>query len=349
MDKAYKTYVKCAIDTEPSFLGADATGGQDYRVIVSTPSPMFIGHGNPTDKNLTAVMHLDGILKYAIGSSTPTEAGGGAATRYGGLTTRPHPYTGRASSAEEFNLLLIGSTFSLDTVSAGSSASSNDAGDANTTIMPKAAVPQFAAIPIEFTQAVYGPWINHPGLISDQIFAGRTDTIADTNNLIGGTKIVHDPQLTPWNYGSMEILDNAVMAKIRDDVNYQQITEEGSVQIPGILSLNNNAYRIGDVLSYEGSINGPIVSNIQIQIGEGGVTTTYNMRTYSRKIGFFNKDNADRLRQFGMESLKRRKEISTSLLSLSQQLSTRSPSTDPNTLSPAAIFDFAMSLIVNFA
>lgn len=335
MDKIFKTYVKCSVDTEPSFLGADATGGQDYRVVFSVPSPIFMGNNNKTDKNLIAVMDLDGYLKLSQGSSTPTEAGGGAATRYGGLTKKTQ------LNADQMKCGFIRLLFTLDQMSDDSNPSSNNASMENESIMQKAAVPQFAAIPVEFTQAVYGPWINHPGLISDSIFAGRTDTIADVNNLIGGTKIVHDPQLTPWNYGSMEILDNAVMAKIRDDVNYQQITEEGSVQVPGILALHNSAYRIGDVLSYEGSINGPIVSNIQIQIGEGGITTTYNMRTYSRKIGFFNKDNADRLREFGMESLKRRKEISTSLLSLSEQLSTRSPSTDPNTLSPGAIFDFA--------
>lgn len=334
MGKASKTYVKCAIDTDLAFLSATNDGPADSRVIISTPSPLFIGAGSPTDRNLLTVMTLDGILKMRLGSSTPTEAGGGAATRYGGLTSRV-----RGLTYQQLSNRLIGSLFSLNNMSDTSSPSSNDASEANSDILPKAAVPQFAAIPVEFTQAIYGPWINHPGLISDTIFAGRTDTIADTNNLIGGTKVVYDATLTPWNYGSMEILDNAVMAKIRDDVNYQQVSEEGMVQVPGLLALNNNAYRIGDVLSYEGSINGPIVSNIQIQIGEGGVTTTYSMRTYSRKIGFFNKDNADRLRQFGMESLKRRKEISTSLMSLSNQLSSRSPGIDPNTSSAGAVYE----------
>jgi hypothetical protein len=55
---------------------------------------------------------------------------------------------------------------------------------------------------------------------------------------------------------------------------------------------------------------GPIISNIQCSIGQNGISTSYNFRTYTRKIGLFNKEESDRIKKISSINLKRNKQMS---------------------------------------
>lgn len=55
---------------------------------------------------------------------------------------------------------------------------------------------------------------------------------------------------------------------------------------------------------------GPIISNIQTSVGQQGISTTYTFRTYTRKIGLFNKEETDRLKRLAKINLQRNKQIS---------------------------------------
>jgi hypothetical protein len=54
---------------------------------------------------------------------------------------------------------------------------------------------------------------------------------------------------------------------------------------------------------------GPIITNIQVNIGPQGITTTYSFRTYTKKLGLFNKENSDRLKFMFTENQKRNKQL----------------------------------------
>jgi hypothetical protein len=64
----------------------------------------------------------------------------------------------------------------------------------------------------------------------------------------------------------------------------------------------------------------PIVSNIQCTISPQQVRTTYNFRTHTRKLGLFNKENADRLRKFAMVNIKRNKELASQTNKLTNKI-----------------------------
>lgn len=64
----------------------------------------------------------------------------------------------------------------------------------------------------------------------------------------------------------------------------------------------------------------PIVSNIQCSISPQQVRTTYNFRTHTRKLGLFNKENADRIRKFAMANIKRNKELATQTNKLTNRI-----------------------------
>lgn len=325
----YKTYAKGSAKEDLVFLSPNNT---DARIVTSVSSPVYMGQNkNNTDQELFSTMRKDGLLKLLRNNTIPTSIRSSTLTDqtiHGGMQWNLYFANGGIISASLFTNQLYAYYASYK----------DDVFDSNISsdqfrILNKAAVPCFAAIPIEFNQSIYGPWINHPGLVENFIFNGRTYPYHDVNNLVGGTKVNIDESLVPWNYGSTEYLDEAVMSRIKDDVNYQQVTEQGTISIPGMFLVGPNGigYGIGDALQYTAGVNGgPIVNNIQIQIGEGGITTTYSMRTYTRKLGFFNKENAERIKQIGQEGLKRRKELSQAIAKVASAMS-------PNAAMPVTI------------
>lgn len=159
---------------------------------------------------------------------------------------------------------------------------------------PRAAKPVFAAIPLRNNLMTYGPWVSHPGTIASDIFPGQAVTnlglVALINNLVGGVEIRIDPSLVPWEYGGMIPLDQAALAMVGTNNGYQQVLETGDITLAGIMFRN---WTLG---SYLNDYLGPIISSIKISIGDSGVTTQYSLRTFSRKIGFYNKEQADNIK-----------------------------------------------------
>jgi hypothetical protein len=52
-----------------------------------------------------------------------------------------------------------------------------------------------------------------------------------------------------------------------------------------------------------------MISNIQTSIGQQGISTTYTFRTYTRKIGLFNKEENDRMKRLAKINMQRNKQI----------------------------------------
>lgn len=323
----HKLYVKATASDQLQFLSPN---NSNPRAIVQISSPVFVGGSkNTTEKITVAAMIQDSLLRITRGCSVPDLIKsmvpfgnfggfvGGDTTIIGGLGNNWWINSGPAATFARR---------SLEYQHAHTCTTSDNIEGTEGSIHPqavdmlgKAAIPMFCALPIEYNDYIYGPWINHPGLIKNAIFPDTADQnihSREVENLIGGVKVQVDESLVPWNYGGMTSLDDAVMTKITDDVNYQQTIEQGTVQIPTFDNFN-----LGDVLSFYGGLfGGPTINSIQVQIGQGGVTTTYNFRTYIRKFGLFNKENAERIKSINQESLKRNKELTNKLVQLISKL-----------------------------
>ena len=57
--------------------------------------------------------------------------------------------------------------------------------------------------------------------------------------------------------------------------------------------------------------DGPIISNVQTSIGQGGVFTTYSFRTYTQKLGLFNREKQDRIKKLAANDRKRQKQLAS--------------------------------------
>ena len=68
------------------------------------------------------------------------------------------------------------------------------------------------------------------------------------------------------------------------------------------------SYTIGYITSTASPI-APIISSISCSISAQNIGTTYSFRTYTQKLGFFNKENSDRLKKAGLDSFKANKQL----------------------------------------
>jgi hypothetical protein len=218
--------------------------------------------------------------------------------------------------------------------------------EANTPIAAKCAIPCFAAIPIRDNIAVYGPWISHPGLIRSTIFPDRSETGANalTNNIVGGVELEISDSYSPWEYGGMDNLDAAILTKLADNNKYQQVLEAGSITLAGIMLRNTN---IGSKFIDN---NGPVINSIQIEMGDSGYKTTYHFRTYSRKLGLFNKEQSDNIQRFGKQALSNRKAIVENIRSqLSRAINLQDPAGDRAARLPKALSYSPVNVLVGAA
>jgi hypothetical protein len=175
----------------------------------------------------------------------------------------------------------------------------------NMAAVPKMAVPAFAAVPLVFNTSVYGPWISAPDLVINNIFGNQTNPLDRLENLVGGVKLEINPDLVPWNYGGMRVLDEAALLMVGQDNDYQTKSETGQLTVYGTPEFN-----LGNELKAAAfAFRGPTVNNIQVQISESGPTTTYTFRTFTRKFTLFNKESADRLKAAGQSSIKMSREL----------------------------------------
>jgi hypothetical protein len=166
-------------------------------------------------------------------------------------------------------------------------------------------VPAAAAIPLKSNTQVYGPWyLNGPP---------------------GQTKVETDTGLVPWEYGGLSQLGIAGMYRVTQGVTYMQTGEMGNVTEPSaprrglgeelrkggpsiietrrILTHNSNLdaekVYIGLDEDLWSGLDGPNITNINCDIGPGGITTSYSMRTYTPKMNRFAKGATDRIKSLG--------------------------------------------------
>ena len=146
---------------------------------------------------------------------------------------------------------------------------------------PSPVVPDLVAIPLQSEERNYGPW---------------TST-TDAYTTIGGkVEYIHDENITPWNYGSYTLMDQAGRLKVELATSAQLMVEKGSFNLPMFPS----GLTLGGALAGYG----PIVSNLNIRVDAQGIETGVTMETYTKSFGKLQKQREDQLRKLTRESQK---------------------------------------------
>lgn len=330
----YKLYAKAQIeenyipiniwDTPEAIKTSAKTrpGGKEYRAILNLSTPVVMNPVHLVDKFLHHCLALDSNLFKKEGASVPKRVSTNKKITnsvkvfnadvpiviYSGtINDGLLPFSGGFGIGP--NILNMATDYYLQAIGLSKGPTEDKA--ATMPIAPKAAMPGFAAVPLESQAAVYGPWTNHPYLIGSEIFtnpaiSGNAQYLRQSiENLVGGLKVEVSDELAPWRYGGMRALDAGVIEKIQSDASYQLEIEYGNMDMPG-----SPTYNLGDFLDTASNVTGgPIINNVSANIDSGGVSTKYAFRTYSKKFGLYNKESADRLQKISQESIVRRKEL----------------------------------------
>lgn len=107
-------------------------------------------------------------------------------------------------------------------------------------------------------------------------------------NTQGRLEIVQDDGYAPWEFGGFALMTEAMQLKVDSAISTVREVFSGTVVVAGFPQ-----YNIGDAIERNANIN-----NISISFGDGGVTTTYSLQTFTRKFGQFTKEDWTRLAIF---------------------------------------------------
>lgn len=140
-------------------------------------------------------------------------------------------------------------------------------------IYPFILMPIGAAIPLRSTNLCYGPW--------------RT-TLAF--GPAAKTAFERDSSLSPWSFGSTQTMNYAGQIKVETQVTSQIVNESGSLTVPGAPS-----GRLGSLLI----AGGPEITNVDVQVGINGVTSSLRFRTWVPNFGEIGRRRIQTLRTAG--------------------------------------------------
>jgi hypothetical protein len=127
-------------------------------------------------------------------------------------------------------------------------------------------IPHAAAVSLHSNVSLYGPWTR----------TGKR----------GKVYFEQDPSLVPWNYGGVTLMNTVGQNKADGVVTNTHESEYGSITFAGTPDR-----QLGDELT----AGGPNITDINMSVGEGGVTTTYALKLYTPQFGRFSKQTNDRL------------------------------------------------------
>ena len=143
--------------------------------------------------------------------------------------------------------------------------------------------PDMVAIPMQSTERCYGPWISSFLNDSEYGYLDSNPRVTRYNNLGGKIEFEKDENLAPWNFGGYGLLNDAGSLKAAFANSLQLFSERGSFAYVGIPRGNS----LGKALTN----GGPLVTDINVDVGTNGVKTSVKMDLFTPKFGKLKKQH----------------------------------------------------------
>lgn len=134
-------------------------------------------------------------------------------------------------------------------------------------VPPKVVLPKYLGVPQQSQRYSWGPW-----------FKSTADN--------GKSEVIFDTNLVPETFGSVSDLNQAGQDTASAGASELKANESGRIELAEFPE-----YSIAE--RFSGS--GPYVTDMNISIGTGGVTTSYQFNTWTPNFGKLTKYNADRI------------------------------------------------------
>lgn len=156
-------------------------------------------------------------------------------------------------------------------------------------VAPSPVIPDLVALPLISSERSYGPWL------SSQL-DGQS---ASYSNVGGKVEFIKDENLSPWNYGGYDLMNEAGIGQARFSNSLLLFSERGGFTFPDI---PRNS--LGTALS----AGGPLVTSITVDVSDAGLRTTYKLDTYTASFGKLHKQKQDMISKVSRERQKLRDE-----------------------------------------
>ena len=132
---------------------------------------------------------------------------------------------------------------------------------------PSPVYPDIVALPLRSNERCYGPWVSSS-------VEGDAKKYKDVG---GKVEFVKEEGLAPWNYAGYQLMDEAGILKAQFSNSLLLMSEKGDFSFPSIPR--------GETLCKQLGSGGPLVTSINVDVGPGGLTTSYNMELYTPRFG----------------------------------------------------------------
>lgn len=165
--------------------------------------------------------------------------------------------------------------------------------------MPSPVYPDLVAIPLMSKERCYGPWISSqvdrrdPELNISNIGDVQATTYA---NIGGRIEFIKDENLAPWNYAGYKGMNEAGNLQAAFSNSLLLFSERGGFTVPS----EPSGVSLGKALLN----NGPLVTNINVDISENGIRSTYQLELYTSSFGKLQKQKADEISKASRERQK---------------------------------------------
>ena len=154
--------------------------------------------------------------------------------------------------------------------------------------------PWYAGVPQQSNRFTWGPW-------------------GSATNF-GKAEVIFDTSFDPGQFGGIENMNRAALAKIEGNTSAGAMltSESGSVTISGLPEYKMGSplqlYNVSGFSTNDVPAVGPYITDISLNIGTNGISTTYRMQT-QRKFGNVQEIYEKQMRQTKMEQIASSKRI----------------------------------------
>lgn len=156
--------------------------------------------------------------------------------------------------------------------------------------LPSPVYPDLVALPLMSQERCYGPWVSSQLDVQAQLYT----------NIGGRIEFIKDENLSPWNYSGYQLMHEAGRLQAEFSNSLLLFSERGGFVVPS----SPQGASLGKAL-LDG---GPLVTNIQVDVSEAGVKTTYKLDLYTSSFGKLQKQKQDEISKISRERQKLRDE-----------------------------------------
>lgn len=156
-------------------------------------------------------------------------------------------------------------------------------------IAPSPVYPDLVVLPLMSQERCYGPWVS-----------SQVDPQGSAYVHVGGrVEFIKDENLAPWNYAGYGLLNDAGKLQAQFANSLLLFSERGGFSYPGMPTTSLCKVLLS---------GGPLVTNITVDVSDGGIKTTYKMDLYTSSFGKLQKQKQDMISKISRERQRLRDE-----------------------------------------